>query len=60
MSIPVGNKIKEMGVDGRLKNYLCGYYGYLRETRKTTHEWNDKRVLEKKIKALEVLLDIEL
>ena len=40
-------------------NNLLQYYGYLRQSLKVSNDWFEKRKIESKIDALEVLLDIK-
>jgi len=40
-------------------NNLLQYYGYLRQSLKVSNDFFDKRKIEAKIDALEVLLDIK-
>ena len=40
-------------------NNLLQYYGYLRQSLKVSNDFFDKRKIESKIDALEVLLDIK-
>lgn len=39
---------------------LLQHYGYLRQSLKVSHDWFEKRKIERKLNALEEILDIKI
>ena len=50
---------KNIMITKETRNNLLEYYGYLRQSLKVSNDWFEKRKIESKIDALEVLLDIK-